>query len=391
MTQPGRPAVFVHGLWLHTSSWGPWLELFQEAGYAPTAPGAPRPARGRPGRALDGNRRGHPVSGHPRLGPGGQGRAGLPDPPFLLQAPDNPEGVPQGLFDGFVQAAMADAPAWMKGFLDNFYNFDTLRGTLVSDQAWQASWNLAVTALATAAVACIGTWASDFRADLPEIAGLVVVRPTEPAWPGTSTSGQVGGPHARHRLTAGFGPDPGGGLAIEQCHQVAAGPGRAVLDVPAEQLGVEGTGSLRVIDLTVHPARNTCGPRSVASRHESPLEVSSQTGAARIAHHTAPTPRHGTRTEPRRGRNQHRHNPASRSLACGAYHPMTVLATGDARCSWPASRNTRERAAVKLRKLRDQADTPVAQRDRPGRQPQRCRCPGQNRVCPDAARSQRRT
>ena len=92
-----------------------------------------------------------------------------PIPPFLLQTPDNPEGVPQGLFDGFVQAAMADAPAWMKGFLDNFYNFDALRGTLVSDQAWQASWHLAVTASATAAVACIPTWATDFRADLPEI------------------------------------------------------------------------------------------------------------------------------------------------------------------------------------------------------------------------------
>ena len=41
MTQPGRPAVFVHGLWLHASSWGPWLELFREAGYAPVAPGWP--------------------------------------------------------------------------------------------------------------------------------------------------------------------------------------------------------------------------------------------------------------------------------------------------------------------------------------------------------------
>ncbi len=57
----------------------------------------------------------------------------------------------------------------MKGFLDNFYNVDTLRGTLVTDQAWQASWNLAVTASATAAVACIGTWTTDFRDDLPEI------------------------------------------------------------------------------------------------------------------------------------------------------------------------------------------------------------------------------
>jgi pimeloyl-ACP methyl ester carboxylesterase len=98
-----------------------------------------------------------------------------PIPPYLLQAGDNPDGVPQALFDGFAAAAQADTPAWMKGFLDNFYNFDTLRGTLVSDQAWQASWNLAVTASAIAAVACIGTWTTDFRDDLPEIDVPVLV------------------------------------------------------------------------------------------------------------------------------------------------------------------------------------------------------------------------
>jgi non-heme chloroperoxidase len=63
----------------------------------------------------------------------------------------------------------------MKGFLDNFYNVETLRGTLVSDQALQASWNLAVTASATAAVACIGTWATDFRDDLPKVDVPVLV------------------------------------------------------------------------------------------------------------------------------------------------------------------------------------------------------------------------
>ena len=92
-----------------------------------------------------------------------------PIPPFLRHAPDNPEGVPASLFEGFLQAARQDTPAWMKGFLDNFYNIDKLRGTLVSDQAYQASWNLAVTASATAAVACIPTWETDFRADLPKI------------------------------------------------------------------------------------------------------------------------------------------------------------------------------------------------------------------------------
>jgi non-heme chloroperoxidase len=98
-----------------------------------------------------------------------------PIPPYLLQADDNPEGVPQSLFDGFAEAARADTPAWMKGFLDNFYNVSTLRGTLVSDQAYQASWNLAVTASATAAVACIQTWATDFRDDLPAIDVPVLV------------------------------------------------------------------------------------------------------------------------------------------------------------------------------------------------------------------------
>src|SRR4051794_14814731 len=32
------PVVFVHGLWLHASSWFPWIEAFAEAGYSGTAP-----------------------------------------------------------------------------------------------------------------------------------------------------------------------------------------------------------------------------------------------------------------------------------------------------------------------------------------------------------------
>src|SRR6516164_3771161 len=37
----GRPVVFIHGLWLHATSWDPWMDLFRQAGYAPTAPGWP--------------------------------------------------------------------------------------------------------------------------------------------------------------------------------------------------------------------------------------------------------------------------------------------------------------------------------------------------------------
>ena len=41
MAAAGTPVVFVHGLWLHADSWGAWVELFRDAGYAPTAPGWP--------------------------------------------------------------------------------------------------------------------------------------------------------------------------------------------------------------------------------------------------------------------------------------------------------------------------------------------------------------
>jgi non-heme chloroperoxidase len=92
-----------------------------------------------------------------------------PIPPFLLQTPDNPDGLPRSTFDGFERSAAADTPSWMKGFLDSFYNIDVLGGKLVSDQAFQSSLNIALTASAAAAVACIPTWETDFRGDLARI------------------------------------------------------------------------------------------------------------------------------------------------------------------------------------------------------------------------------
>jgi non-heme chloroperoxidase len=92
-----------------------------------------------------------------------------PIPPFLLQSEDNPDGLPADLFDGFTQAAKADTPAWMKGFLDAFYNIDVLGGDLVSDEAFQASLAVATAASAVAAVRCIATWQTDFRADVAKL------------------------------------------------------------------------------------------------------------------------------------------------------------------------------------------------------------------------------
>lgn len=39
-----KPVVFIHGLWLHATSWASWLELFTQHGYAPIAPGWPNEA-----------------------------------------------------------------------------------------------------------------------------------------------------------------------------------------------------------------------------------------------------------------------------------------------------------------------------------------------------------
>jgi non-heme chloroperoxidase len=90
-------------------------------------------------------------------------------PPFLLKTDDNPEGVDQSVFDGIRAAVVADRPAYFKAFLDDFYNVDVLGGTRISDQAWQASFNVAVAASPFAADACVPTWLTDFRADLPKI------------------------------------------------------------------------------------------------------------------------------------------------------------------------------------------------------------------------------
>jgi len=90
-------------------------------------------------------------------------------PPFLLQADDNPEGVPGSVFAGIKAAAVADRPAFLKAFFQNFYNTDVLMGTRISEAAVQADWNIAVAASPTAIRECIATWGTDFRADLARI------------------------------------------------------------------------------------------------------------------------------------------------------------------------------------------------------------------------------
>jgi non-heme chloroperoxidase len=87
-------------------------------------------------------------------------------PPFLLKTTDNPEGVDGSVFEGIKRAVATDRYTFFTEFFKNFYNTDVLLGKRISEQAVQASWNVAASASATATLACVPTWHEDFRKDV---------------------------------------------------------------------------------------------------------------------------------------------------------------------------------------------------------------------------------
>ena len=190
----GQPVVLIHGYPLDGSSWGKQSAALLEAGY----------------RVVTYDRRGFgksdgPTTGHDYdtyaadlsavlealdlrntvlvgfsmgtgevaryLGTFGTDRiakvvslGGIP--PFLLQTADNPEGVPQSVFDPMIAAAKADRYAFFTGFFQGFYNTDETLGSRLSEEALAASKNLAYAASPFASVAAQYTWLTDFRGDL---------------------------------------------------------------------------------------------------------------------------------------------------------------------------------------------------------------------------------
>jgi non-heme chloroperoxidase len=96
-------------------------------------------------------------------------------PPYLLKTEDNPEGVDGEVFEQIKAAIAKDRYAWFKDFFDNFYNTDTLMPERISEQAWQASFNVAAGASPFASYACVDTWLTDFRGDLTKIDVPVLV------------------------------------------------------------------------------------------------------------------------------------------------------------------------------------------------------------------------
>ena len=193
----GKPVVLIHGYPLSSSSWEKQIPVLLAAGH----------------RVIAYDRRGFGQSSQPTSGynydtfaedlhklvthlklrdfalvgfsmGGGEvaryiGRFGSKDvskavimggvPPFLLKTADNPEGVDGSVFEGIEKAVAADRYAFFTEFFKNFYNTDVNLGKRVSEQAVQASWNVAAAASATASLACVPTWGEDFRQDVGKI------------------------------------------------------------------------------------------------------------------------------------------------------------------------------------------------------------------------------
>ena len=193
----GQPVVLIHGYPLSSTSWEKQVPILLEAGY----------------RVIAYDRRGFGKSSQPTTGynydtfaedlhklmthlklrdavlvgfsmGGGEvaryiGKFGSRDvskgviiggiPPYLLKTDDNPEGVDGAVFAGIQKAVAADRYAFFTEFFKNFYNTDVHLGKRVSEQAVQASWNVAASASATASLACVPTWHEDFRQDLAKI------------------------------------------------------------------------------------------------------------------------------------------------------------------------------------------------------------------------------
>ena len=89
--------------------------------------------------------------------------------PYLLKADDNPEGVPQSVFDGLFAEVQADRYAFFTQFFDGFFNTDEFLGNRLSQEALDANQQLAYNASPYASVWAQPTWLTDFRGDIEKI------------------------------------------------------------------------------------------------------------------------------------------------------------------------------------------------------------------------------
>ncbi len=87
--------------------------------------------------------------------------------PYLVKAPDNPEGVDPKVFKETRASIKADRPVALMEFLKNFYSVGGADGKLVSERVIQANWTVAIGASPIGTLACVDAWIEDFRNDIP--------------------------------------------------------------------------------------------------------------------------------------------------------------------------------------------------------------------------------
>jgi non-heme chloroperoxidase len=166
----GQSVVLIHGYPLNGNSWERQERELLAAGY----------------RCISYDRRGFGRSSQPTVGYDYDTFAA--DLNALLEHLDLTDvilvgfsmGVDGQVFEDIKAAIVEDRYAFFKGFLDDLYNVDVLAPDRISDQAWQASFNVAVGSSPHATYACVDTWLTDFRDDLPKIdVPTLVVHGTE--------------------------------------------------------------------------------------------------------------------------------------------------------------------------------------------------------------------
>jgi non-heme chloroperoxidase len=86
--------------------------------------------------------------------------------PYLVKAPDNPEGVDPKVFDGIRARLKADRPAVLMEFLKNLYSVGGADGERVSERVIEANWAVAIGASPIGTAACVDAWIEDFRRDI---------------------------------------------------------------------------------------------------------------------------------------------------------------------------------------------------------------------------------
>jgi non-heme chloroperoxidase len=162
-------------------------------------------------------------------GPARVAKAALFGPlgPYLLQADDNPEGVPAKVFEDIKAAIRQDRFAYQKAFLNDFNNVDVYGGTnRISPQALQNSWNVAAGASALGTLKCVDAWGTDFRKDIPALAGvplLIVQGSDDRILPPASSGRRLPAllPHAEHHEIEG-GPHNIGWTHAEELNPLFA-------------------------------------------------------------------------------------------------------------------------------------------------------------------------